>query len=167
MMNENMFCPKCGNADQKPETYCRQCGTFLPDFEKNTKKSITPEEHLKANSVLSLMTAVASLTLAILLYSFFLNKENVPVIIYVTAGFLVAMCAWQIQTFWRTLLLKKHFKQPKNNLTEEIKLIEKDSLSGINAQTNKLLEEPDFKNIVVPPGIIEETTKTLDKVRRK
>ena len=106
-----MFCPKCGNADQQPETYCRQCGSFLPDFDKLTKKPISPQEHLKANSWLSLMTAIVSLILAILLYSIFLGKADTPIIIYITGGFLIAMCAWQVQNFWRTLLLKKHFKR--------------------------------------------------------
>jgi uncharacterized membrane protein YvbJ len=152
-----MFCPKCGKSDQKPETYCRQCGMFLVDFDKPTKKPITPQQHLTVNSTLSLMTAIVSLTLAILLYSIFLGRADTHIIIYVTAGFLTAMCAWQVQTFWRTLLLKKHFKQPKDNIkaeNESVQLYEKPR------QTNKLLDEADFSNIV-PPGIVENTTKQL------
>jgi hypothetical protein len=121
-----MFCPNCGNADQKPETFCRQCGSFLPDFNKLKSKEIPPEEHLKANSVLTVMTAVVSLTLAILLHAFFTGRENTPVLIYITTGFLTGMFFLQVQTFWRTRLLKKQLlKRKKNegvNLTGSIRI---------------------------------------------
>ena len=48
-----MFCPKCGKSDQKENSYCRQCGEYLPDvLNKKTKFSIgrnTPEEQIKTN----------------------------------------------------------------------------------------------------------------------
>ncbi len=151
-----MFCPKCGNADQKIDTFCRNCGTFLPDFDKLKSKENTPEAHLKANLVLSSMTAIVSLTLAILLYSIFLGKPNTPIIIYLTAGFLIAMFFWQAQSFWRTLLLKKQF--PKRNV---------ETILEINdAKTGKLLNEPDFENFI-PASAVEATTKNLDKITRK
>lgn len=166
MINENMFCPKCGKADQKIETYCRQCGTFLPDFEKS-KKPITPEAHLTANSVLSLMTAVVSLSLGIVLFSIFLPKEGTPVIIYVTAGFLLAMCAWQVQTFIRTLMLKKHFKRPQpQSVKPEIEAAETTPLDENPVPTNKLLNEADLSR-AVPSSVVENTTKNLQKVPRK
>src|SRR5215216_6633405 len=100
-----MFCPKCGKADQLPETYCRQCGNYLPNFDKSAKKPTTPEDHIKANAVLSAMTVVASLILSTLLFLIFKNIPDTHPVIYVTAGFLLAIAAWQIQTFWRTKLL--------------------------------------------------------------
>jgi len=160
MINENMFCPKCGNADQLPETYCRQCGAFLPDFDKPAKKPVSPQTHLTANSVLSLMTAIVSLTLAILLHYYFLGQEGTPILIYVTAGFLTAICAWQVQTFWRNLLLRKHFKTPKNNLPEKNESVDTTPLHEKTVQTNKLLDEADFSN-AVPPSVIEDTTRHL------
>jgi uncharacterized membrane protein YvbJ len=42
-----MFCPKCGNPNQRPETFCCQCGIFLPDYDKLRRKETSPEEHLK------------------------------------------------------------------------------------------------------------------------
>jgi uncharacterized membrane protein YvbJ len=73
-----MFCPKCGTPDQKPETFCRQCGIFLPDFDKLKGKETPPEEHLSANSILNIMTAVVSGALAILLHAFYTGRENTP-----------------------------------------------------------------------------------------
>src|SRR5882724_10586970 len=106
-----MFCPKCGNANQIPETFCRQCGIFLPDFNKLERKETPPEQHLKINTVLNLMTAVVSISLAILLHVFFTSKPSAPPLIYVTAGFLTAMFFWQAQIFWRNMLLKKHLSK--------------------------------------------------------
>jgi hypothetical protein len=160
-----MFCPKCGKSDQSPETYCRQCGNYLHDYDKPAKKTTTPEQHLTANTVLSLMTAITSLTLAILLYSIFLGKPDTPIIIYITAGFLTAMTAWQIQTFWRSLLLRKHFKKQKPESANQ--------LSGSNESqyipampTKELLNEADLTNIV-PSSVTENTTKNLIKVRNE
>ena len=149
-----MFCPSCGKADQKENTYCRQCGKFLPDFDKIKRREIPPEEHLKANSVLNIMTAIGSLTLATLLYVFFLGKENTPVIIFITAGFLTAMFAWQVQVFWRNLKLKKQIILPKRAENEESP---KESES---VPTKELLNEVDFSDII-PASVAEYTTKNL------
>jgi len=154
-----MFCPKCGKADQSPETYCRQCGNYLNDYSKPAKKTVTPEQHLTANAVLNLMTAITSLTLAILLYSIFLGRQDTPVIIYVTAGFLMAMTAWQVQTFWRTILLRKHFKKHKiNEQTSTENQTEPPYLAP--KTTNELLPEADFKDYV-PASVVEKTTRKL------
>jgi hypothetical protein len=158
-----MFCPKCGKADQSPETYCRQCGQYLQDYEKSLKKKIQPEEHLKANLFLNLLTAITSLTLAILLYSIFLGKADTPIIIYVTAGFLTAMTAWQVQTFWRTILLRKHFK--KSKATEQTPPeIQTEPPYLESKPTNELLPEADFKDYV-PASVVEKTTRKLRNKR--
>lgn len=118
-----MFCPSCGAGDQSAESYCRNCGAYLPDFEKAREKRATPRDHFTANTVLSVMTAVVSLTLAIMLYARFLGREDTPVLIYVTAGFLTAMFFWQAQVIWRSVLLRKEF--PKRD-------VPKPALSGGN-----------------------------------
>lgn len=164
-----MFCPKCGNADQKPETFCRQCGYFLPDFDKLKRKEIPPEEHLTANSFLSLMSTIVSGTLAILLHAFFtFSRDDTPplILIYITAGFLTGMFFWQVQTFWRTRQLKKHFPKRKKEDKVEIEALETNQLIE-SAKTKEILNESDFSN-AVPPSVIENTTKHLgEKVRRK
>lgn len=151
-----MFCPKCGKADQKENTYCRSCGNFLPDFDKIKKREISPEEHLRANSALNIMTAVVSLTLAILLYINFLGAENTPVLIYVTAGFLTAIFAWQVQIFIRSLMLKKQIILPKRD----------ENKAELTSAKNDLLNEADFSDNI-PASVAEYTTKNLrEKVNR-
>lgn len=147
-----MFCPNCGKSDQETNTYCRQCGKFLPDFDKLKKREISPEEHLKVNTVLNVMSAFVSITLAILLYYFFLGKHDTPPIIYITAGFLTAMFFWQAQIFWRNILLKRQLPERNINAENE-KLLEK-------AKTENLLNESDLSN-VIPVSVTEFTTKNL------
>jgi hypothetical protein len=159
-----MFCPNCGNADQKPETYCRQCGSFLPDFAKLKSKEIPPEVHLKANSVLSIMSAVVSGTLAILLHIFFTGRENTPVLIYLTIGFLTAMFFWQVQTFWRTRLLKKQLSKRKKSGQVKPDGLETNPL-GESAKAKARLSETTFSH-AVPSGVIENTTKHLGEKAR-
>lgn len=152
-----MFCPKCGKSEQSPETYCRQCGIFLPDLSKPVKLPLPPEEHIKANIVLSSMTIVASFTLAILLWSMLAFRENTHPLIYVTAGLLFAMGIWHIQTLWRTLLLRKHLKKSKPP---------QESVLEDGSATGKLLEQADFEN-VVPPSVIDHTTKHLAEPQKR
>jgi hypothetical protein len=149
-----MFCPKCGNPDQSPETYCRQCGVFLPDLSKPPKREQPPEEHIKVNSVLSLMTVIVSFTLAILLYSIMGFRPDTNPLIYVTASLLLAMGGWHIQTFIRIRKLKKQWKR-KNPKAE------KDAAPKFEkVLTAKLLDKPDFSN-VVPSSVTETTTRHL------
>ena len=159
-----MFCPKCGKAEQQANTFCRNCGTFLPDFDKLENKVITPEQHFTANTTLNIMTAVVSLALVITLHLMFTGKDGTSFVIYLTIGFLTAIFFWQAQVFWRTLQLRKQF--PGLNRKNENRIIEKTpSLETTN--TRELLKEADLSN-VVSPSIIENTTKKLgEKIYRK
>lgn len=150
-----MFCPKCGKADQTPETYCRQCGVFLPDLSKPPKSLSTPEEHVRVNTVLSSLTIVACFTLAILLYAILAFRENTHPLIYVTASLLLAMGIWHIQTLYRILQLRKHFrsKRPNAEMTNRPSNIE-------GLPRGKFLNEPDLSD-AVPASVTENTTRHL------
>lgn len=151
-----MFCPKCGTAGQIPEAYCRHCGIFLPDIEKAKKKTVPAEEHLKVNSFFSLATAIVSISLAIALYSIFLGEPGTHWIIYLVAGFLTAMTAWQIQVFIRTRMLKKQIAKmrPVQGSNDASKVLIK------AADTAQLLKEADLEHHV-PASVVEHTTRHL------
>jgi FlaA1/EpsC-like NDP-sugar epimerase len=161
-----MFCPICGTPDQKPETFCHQCGLFLPDFNKLIRKETTPEEHLSANSILNIMTAIVSGTLAILLHAFYTGRENPPPLIIATACLLSAMFCWQVQTIWRTRQLKRQLSRRKKKEKVEAEAFDNNPLIE-STKTNELLSESDFRN-ASSPSIIENTTRNLgEKVERK
>ena len=154
-----MFCPRCGKAEQMPETYCRQCGLFLPDLSKPFKRESPPEEHLKANTVLSVMTIVASFTLSFLLFLVLGFRSFTHPLIYVTAGILLAIGGWHIQTLIRTLILKKQWKRraPLN----EIHAGPPATPMAFNSpSTAKLLDEADFAG-AIPASVTEHTTRHL------
>lgn len=161
-----MFCPKCGTTDQKPESFCRQCGIFLPDFDKLKRKETPPEEHLNANSILNIMSAVVSGALAILLHAFYTGRENTPPLIIATASLLSAMFCWEVQTIWWTRQLKRQLSRRKKKEKVGAEAFDTNPLIE-STKTNKLLNESDFRN-VVQPSIIENTTRSLgEKVERK
>ena len=150
-----MFCPKCGKSEKSAETYCRQCGTFLPDLSKPLKKRESPpEEHIKVNSVLNMMTIIVSFTLAILLYVFVALGWDTHILIFVTAGLLIAIGGWHIQTFIRTRKLRKQLKA--------IGLVSKKKERSAEPveQTPKMLDAADFGDMVLP-SVTDHTTKHL------
>ncbi len=151
-----MFCPRCGKADQLPETFCRQCGVFLPDLSRPVKRELPPEEHLKANTVLNALTIIVSFTLSILLFAV---RPGTHPLIYVTAGFLIAIGAWHIQTFIRTQLLKKQWKR-RTPLTVIQAASPETQPAFKSASTARLLEQADFAD-VIPASVTENTTKHL------
>ena len=151
-----MFCPKCGKSDQQINTFCRNCGTFLPDFDKFKSQENTPEAHFAANATLSVMTAVVSLVFVIALHLTFTGKNGTPIVVYLTIGFLTAIFFWQAQVFWRTRQLKKQF--PGLSINKKNWSIEKSLLS--QAKGARELNEADLSDIT-PPNIVENTTKNL------
>ncbi len=161
-----MFCPRCGKAEQLPETYCRQCGLFLPNLSKLVKRESPPEEHLKANTVLSLLTIITSFTLSILLYAFFGFRSETHPLIYVTASVLMGIGGWHIQTFIRTLQLKKQWKR-RAPLSEIEAALPEPQPAFESASTAKLLNQADFAD-TLPASVTENTTRHLaERPQRK
>src|SRR5262245_12262751 len=152
-----MFCPRCGKADQVPESYCRQCGFYLPDLSKSLKRVSPPEEHLKANTILSVMTVVASFTLSLLLFLILGFRSFTHPLIYATAGILLAIGGWHIQTLIRTMLLKKQWKRRVPLAEAQATPLEFKSVA-----TGKLLDHPNLDG-AIPASVTEHTTRHLSK----
>lgn len=149
-----MYCPKCGIADQTAESYCRQCGTFLPGLAKPKKSREWPaQENLKVNTVLNLMTVIVSLSLAISLYVVLGFRPGTHPLIYVTAGLLLAMGGWHIQTFIRTRQLRKQFSRRRRGVGDVNEIEANDAPA-------RGLKAGDFDSIV-PASVTERTTRTL------
>ncbi len=105
-----MFCPKCGTAEQSIESYCRQCGIFLPDFESPAKRETPPETHLQVSTVLTVITAIVSLVFGIFLSTNLLGPEYSSRVVRAAAAFMWCICVWQISILWRTRKLVGQFK---------------------------------------------------------
>jgi len=163
-----MFCPNCGTAEQKENSYCRNCGEFLPVLNKKTLPAFggnTPEEQIRTNLFLNLLSATVSLILAVSLYWTFGWKSDVLPIIFIVAAFLLAMCGWQFSTFIIGLKLRKNFNQRKGETEKDAFPEATKNISSAN--TRELLNEADLTD-VVPASVTENTTKHLaEKINRK
>lgn len=162
-----MFCSNCGKADQAAGTYCRQCGTFLTDNTKIARRGFggdTPQEQIRTNLYLNFMSGVVSVVSAILLYIIvsgdpIYGKQQV---IYAIAAFLLAMGGWQFSAFIVNLKLRKSFQQNRPTVEEQ-------TPGQMGRKTSELLPEANFSEMV-PPSIVENTTRHLDEkiqVKRK
>ena len=162
-----MFCPKCGKGEQNANNYCRGCGEFLPDFEKKNRIEFggaTPEEQIRTNLVLNLLSALVSLTLGILLLVFYW-KQDVNPLINISAAFLIAMSGWQASTFFVGLKLRRSFQKRREGSATDNKIEQQNKFDA--AKTKELLSEADFTN-VVPASLAENTTKILsENISRK
>jgi hypothetical protein len=67
------------------------------------------------------------------------------------------MGVWHVQTLIRGLMLRKHFRKQKRS--QEVIL-------GKPSTTGKLLEQPDFENMV-PASVTDHTTKHLAERKDK
>ena len=155
-----MFCPKCGKSDQKKNTYCRQCGEFLPDLSKIKNGHVkTPKERFKLSMVFNLLSAFMGIGTAVALLIVFGGREGTHPVIFSAISVLTVISIWQIVSFFNNRDLKKTFIRDAENVENEIKTLEP-------AQTKKLLDEPDLSD-VIPASVTENTTKNLkQKVKR-
>jgi len=130
----------------------------LTDFSKRSKQEASPEVNLKVNLVLSALTIVASFTLAILLYAILGFRENTHWLIYATAGLLIAIGSWHIQTFIRTRQLRRQWQRRAKDQDPE------GAASLQDPTTSKLLNTP-ARDDAIPPAITEETTRHLTETK--
>jgi hypothetical protein len=167
-----MFCSNCGNADQEPDTYCRQCGEYLVDpvgnsyFLNKVLGGATPVTQINVNLVISFLTIFACFFLIGFLKGhydalFTRSGELPPVVIYWVYAFLGLISVWQLFSFVVGMRLRKKLSRKGNGAATE----RGNDDRGFDAmETQELLPEADFSRDV--PSVTEEPTKILDPVTR-
>ena len=121
----------------------------------------TPEEQFRLTLVFNCLSAIASFSMAIVLYAFHLGKPDTHATIYMAASLFLVIGVWQTISFFNNLKLKSRYVKKEES---EDSLHEKTFKS---AETTELLPEAEFENIV-PVSVTEHTTKQLNqKSRRK
>jgi len=165
-----MFCPTCGKSEQMPGTYCRQCGNFLSNAGSVVKRGFggdTPQDQIKTNLILNLMSGIVSLVSGILLFVIFsggdvYGKQQIG---FAIAAFLLAMSGWQFSAFAVNLKLRKNLNNAHERQTHETSNSAPPRFDTMN--TAELLPEADLDNLV-PASVTENTTRHLgEKVKRK
>lgn len=170
-----MFCPNCGKGEQSPDSYCRSCGEFLIDASSNSyliNKVLggsTPDTQLNVNLIINIATTLASILLLGFLNGYFDSQkerigEGPPHVIYLVYIFLGLVSAWQFFSFLINMRLKRKLSVRKKGRMADA--THADESVPSSAPTQKSLPQANFEN-VVPASVVEDTTKTLDKVPRK
>lgn len=161
-----MFCQNCGKGKQETNTYCRQCGEFLPELRKKggSGHPKTPDDQIKMSITFNLMSAISGFGVGVLLLISHLNRDNTHFSVFVGMSLLFTIAAWQTASFFNNVKLRRRFKRRKENTNPS------QDISQNAVETNeskKLLNQPDLEN-VVPISITEGTTKNLkEKVKRR
>lgn len=109
------------------------------------------------------MTVIVSFSLAISLYAFLGFRPDTHPLIYATAGLLIAMGGWHIQTFIRTRQLKRQWERKYRSAKADKS---EDRGEGLDQLASaQMLPEADLKD-VVPASVTENTTKHLNSKLR-
>ena len=151
-----MFCPKCGNSEQTPDTYCRNCGEFLTDF--SDKFSLiskvfgvnTLEKQVNVNLAINLATAIVSSLLLIFLNGYFdgrysRTQEAAPSIIYLVYLFLGLVAVWQFLSFIIGLNLKSKLSGRKSGKISTDLSANENTISSVEAQ--EFYRQPTLKTL--------------------
>ncbi len=150
-----MFCPSCGTADQKPNTYCRRCGAWLVDLESIQSKDIKKkEEQMKAMVFFNALSAVLALTSAILLYATYLDTPEIKWSVYVAGALCSIIAGHQTISFLFA-------REVTNRLRNRLRGYELEAGRGIETQA-ALLSSRATNEIPGQPNLTEDTTRKLE-----
>jgi hypothetical protein len=148
-----MFCPECGAADQRSDTYCRKCGRWLPDIKSiGSHKTRTPDHIMRDMMVFSAVNALLALTSAIVLYATYLGSREAKWSVYVAAAFSLVISIHQMVSFSFNLQLRRRFARERQGFGEAIGPKEQQVLMS-GATTGQLVNQP---------SVTEKTTELLE-----
>ena len=157
-----MFCPKCGEAEQNADSFCRKCGELLPDssqkvFLLSGLFGGSPERQINLSIFVGLTTALISGALMGFLLGFYDTEPATPTIIYAVYAFLTLIAFWQVFSVVAGLQLKSRFRR-RNPIAESEPAIRQNAF--VSADTRELLSEADTQNFV-KSSVTENTTGHL------
>ncbi|HSK71806.1 MAG TPA: zinc ribbon domain-containing protein [Pyrinomonadaceae bacterium] len=168
-----MFCSNCGKADQKENTYCRNCGEFLVDSTDNLNLILklfgisTTEKQVTVNFFISFIVLLLTATLLGFLMGYYRAGEDkvppveTPTVIYFVYAFLLFISLWQVLNLIFAANIRKKFTK-KNTDKKRENLSEIDEGKLHSAKTQEFL--PTAKINPIENRIIrEQTTKALKK----
>lgn len=149
-----MFCLHCGASDQQALTYCRSCGTLLPDSKNSRKRAIPPEEYIRKSNFVSVATlALSILTFLYLLFVF--RLKDAPMAVVFTQVILLLFASWQVLAIVRNKKLSKAIDKQLNE-----KGLENSALESQGEGASRHLPGANIRDIV-PASIVEGTTRDL------
>ncbi|HYM01050.1 MAG TPA: hypothetical protein VEZ90_18975 [Blastocatellia bacterium] len=150
-----MFCPECGAADQRVDSYCRKCGQWLADHKSlRTHRARTPDHILKDIMVFSGVNALLALTSAIVLYATYLGSKDAKWSVYVAAALSLVISIHQTVSFFFNLQLRRRFSRQRQ--------VEDVTAGRDSVQENILMPASSAGDLISQASITERTTELLE-----
>lgn len=106
-----MYCPSCGFADQREETYCLQCGAWLPNQKAIVRwqfGSARPQGRVRTIIIFNILNTLMSLLSALALCVTYLGSPNAKWSVYLAAVFCFGFAVHQSSSLFIALKLRKH-----------------------------------------------------------
>lgn len=163
-----MFCPKCGKDEQTANAYCRNCGEWLPDFNKLTKPTFgydTPVQNVNTTIVFNIISALFAAFVIFAVYSvaFGFGVPNLggyyATLLFIAGACVTCIFGWQITSIFISLKLRRRISR-----REKIEFKHADNLIQASGQ-NAL--PADMSNFVAPYRTTEQTTTELEPIPAK
>jgi len=153
-----MYCPKCGADHQTPDSYCRQCGEWLPDLNALAKRrlfgKLTREQKIEKIRTLEIISAGLSITALAIIISVLAGGDRQML-------FLAAVCCLCVTTYQIVnMYLGYKLQKMKRSRANETEVIEG---SGVIADSQPALNAP-VDQFISPAGVTENTTDLLEPV---
>jgi hypothetical protein len=156
-----MFCPKCGSADQTPESYCKRCGEWLPNVGASARglgimRNRSREQKVRKMRILELVSAGLSITSVALIIAFLTGSGARQLLnLAVLCGILVTL--YQIFNFYLGTSIERK-KQARDTHTTN----PPDPQPSIAEPTAPSLPQADTMRFSDVSSVTEGTTRHLD-----
>ena len=168
-----MYCPRCGNGGQEPESYCRKCGAFLLDYTGRSSllgrlwSGSTPSNQIYVGLALNLITILTCFLLIGFLNGYYDARaartgEGTPGIVYLVFAFLAVISLWQFLSLAVGVRLGRKLSRRRSIQSGETELHSNIPDAGARPE---LSTRPLNEGLPIP--ITEESTRILEQRERK
>ena len=160
-MEAKMFCSKCGGADQTPDSYCRQCGEWLPDLASGSGgrfRRSTREQRVMRMRLMQFLSVGLSIASAIMILVYLKIDDDKQLLrIALVCGFVVAI--------YQIISLSIGYKV----LTPKVDRIDEQATAiADNTQASQaFLQAADSTEFLKPDSVVENTTELLDRIPKR
>lgn len=152
-----MFCPKCGADNQSAESYCRNCGKWLPDIDALAKRKLfgklTRQQKIEKIRILEAVSVGLSLTSSAIIISVLAGGGNIQLLFLAAfCGILVAV--YQGVNIYLGYKLQQKTVQSRTENTDKNEQIAGKKINALNAA--------DTTRFVDRQSVTENSTELLE-----
>lgn len=156
--NQTMHCHKCGKSEQQSDTFCRECGNYLPDVDALVRKYAadnSPQTTVNKNLAANIFTLLFSIFVVFTIAFSFSGGVLSIVFVHLSVLLCFLIGGWQIINFRNNLKLKRLLKDKKLFLESE--------------KNYRQLAEGEFRGVTISEIIAQNTSGSLElnKLRLK